>query len=152
MGLGYGIARLARLIARDATRRVNEVLGLTLAEWRLLLLMHSDVENHLDALAERALLEKSHASVAATTLADKKLILRTVSTEDRRRVYFTRTAVGNRAVETYLAATTNERSQLWGTLTDVEQRALRNYIDRLLDTAEKRLGGSRSRKKVRSST
>jgi DNA-binding MarR family transcriptional regulator len=136
LGLGYGIARLARLIARDATRRLGEELGLTLAEWRLLLLMQSDQQAHLDELADRALLEKSHASIAATGLIAKKLARRAASPGDRRRVLFSRTALGTRAVETYLAVTARERAALWGVLTATEQDALRDYLARLLDAAE----------------
>ncbi|MEZ5459422.1 MAG: MarR family winged helix-turn-helix transcriptional regulator [Steroidobacteraceae bacterium] len=136
LGNGYGIARLARLIARDATRRVGEVLGLTLAEWRMLLVLRADEQAHLDELADRALLEKSHASIAATTLSAKKLVRRAASAEDRRRVLFSRTALGDRAVDTYLAATGNERDALWNVLTPAEQANLRQYLSRLLHAAE----------------
>jgi DNA-binding MarR family transcriptional regulator len=136
---GYAIARLARLIARDATRRVGEVLGLTLAEWRLLLIMHPDKQAHLDELADRALLEKSHASVAATTLCAKKLARRAASPGDRRRVLFARTALGTREVQTYLAATAAERASLWDVLTSAEQAVLRKSLARLLAAAESSL-------------
>ena len=146
---GYAIARLARLIARDATRRVGEVLGLTLAEWRLLLIMHPDKQAHLDELADRALLEKSHASVAATTLCAKKLARRAASPGDRRRVLFARTALGTREVQTYLAATTAERASLWGVLTSAEQAVLRKSLARLLAAAESSLVNSAGRRASR---
>jgi DNA-binding MarR family transcriptional regulator len=136
---GYAIARLARLIARDATRRVGEVLGLTLAEWRLLLIMQPEKQAHLDELADRALLEKSHASVAATTLCAKKLARRAASPGDRRRVLFARTALGTREVQTYLAATAAERASLWDVLTSAEQAVLRKSLARLLAAAESSL-------------
>ena len=150
LGNGYGIARLARLIARDATRRVGEVLGLTLAEWRMLLVLRADERAHLDELADRALLEKSHASIAATTLSAKKLVKRTASAEDRRRVLFCRTPLGDRAVETYLAATDHERSALWNVLSPVEQANLRQYLARLLQAAERSLAESGTARAKRS--
>jgi DNA-binding MarR family transcriptional regulator len=146
---GYAIARLARLIARDATRRVGEVLGLTLAEWRLLLIMHPDRQAHLDELADRALLEKSHASIAATTLCAKKLARRAASPGDRRRVLFARTALGTRQVQTYLAATAAERASLWDVLTSAEQAVLRKSLARLLAAAESSLVNSASRRAAR---
>lgn len=142
LGNGYGIARLARLIARDATRRVGEVLGLTLAEWRMLLVLRADEQAHLDELADRALLEKSHASIAATTLSAKKLVKRAASADDRRRVLFSRTPLGDRAVQTYLAATERERSALWNVLSPAEQADLRQYLGRLLQAAERALAES----------
>lgn len=142
LGNGYGIARLARLIARDATRRVGEVLDLTLAEWRMLLVLRADEQAHLDELADRALLEKSHASIAATTLSAKKLVKRAASADDRRRVLFSRTPLGDRAVETYLAATDRERSALWNVLSAAEQATLRQYLARLLQAAERALAES----------
>jgi len=142
LGNGYGIARLARLIARDATRRVGEVLGLTLAEWRMLLVLRADEQAHLDELADRALLEKSHASIAATTLSAKKLVRRAASATDRRRVLFSRTPLGDRAVETYLAATDRERDALWNVLNPAEQATLRHYLARLLQAAEQTLAES----------
>lgn len=142
LGNGYGIARLARLIARDATRRVGEVLDLTLAEWRMLLVLRTGELAHLDELADRALLEKSHASIAANTLSAKKLVKRAASAEDRRRVLFCRTPLGDRAVGAYLAATERERSALWNVLTPVEQATLRQYLARLLQAAERALAES----------
>lgn len=135
LSIGYGIARLARLIARNAARRVGEVLGLTLAEWRILLVVR-DEPMHLDALADWALLEKSHASLAATALTDKRLVRRTVSPTDRRRVLFSRTALGTRAVDAYLAATARERANLWQVLSPAEQANLQSYVARLLDAAD----------------
>jgi DNA-binding MarR family transcriptional regulator len=152
LGNGYGIARLARLIARDATRRLGEVLGLTLAEWRMLLVLRADEQAHLDELADRALLEKSHASIAATTLIGKKLLRRAASAEDRRRVLLSRTPLGDRAVETYLAATDQERSKLWNVLTPAEQANLRHYLARLLQAAERTLaeaGAARTKRNRR---
>jgi DNA-binding MarR family transcriptional regulator len=135
--VGYGVARLARLIARNATRRVAEEIGLTLAEWRILLLMGEDVAVHLDALADRALLEKSHASTAAAALARKKLVRRIPSSGDRRRILLSRTAMGSRVVARYLAATAEERRALWGVLSPAEQAALSGFIDRLLEAVER---------------
>lgn len=151
LGVGYGIARLARLIARDATRRLDEVLGLTLAEWRLLLLMRAGEQAHLDELADRALLEKSHASIAATTLTDKKLVRRAASPDDRRRVLFSRTPLGTRAVDSYLAATAQERTSLWNVLSPAEQTTLRGYLARLLNAAEQAMleGGGRRPQRAR---
>ena len=145
LALGYGIARLARLVARDATRRVAEVLGLSLAEWRMLLVTRPERPASLEELADRALLEKSHASIAATALAAAGLVRRAPSAEDRRRVLFTRTARGTRAVDAYLAATAGERRALWSVLSPSEQATLQALLARVLERAETALaeGGGR---------
>jgi DNA-binding MarR family transcriptional regulator len=137
LNVGYGVARLARLIARNATRRVAEETGLTLAEWRVLLLMGEKSAVFLDALADRALLEKSHASIAAAALARKKLVRRVANPRDRRRILLSRTATGTRLVSRYIAATAEERRDLWGVLSAAEQATLADFISRLLGVAER---------------
>ena len=132
---GYAIARLARLVARNATRRVADVLGLTLAEWRVLLVLEENGEDPLDEVARRALLEASHASVAATGLRRRGLIDRSIHPRDRRRVRLRRTPAGTRAVEQYLAETAAERRALWGVLSATERRELVQLLDRLVEAA-----------------
>jgi DNA-binding MarR family transcriptional regulator len=132
---GYSVARLARLIARDATRRVAELLGLTLAEWRVLLTLDGRGAVQLDEIARRALLETSHASIAASALAQKGLVERGSHPGDRRRVRLRRTAAGTRAVSRYMAATSSEREALWGVLTKAECRVLVRLLGRLIDAA-----------------
>jgi DNA-binding MarR family transcriptional regulator len=135
--VGYQVARLARLIARDATRRLSEEVGLTLAEWRILLLMGDTSGSQLDALAELALLEKSHASIAAAALVRLKLVRRTASPGDGRRLLLSRTAQGSRVVARYLDSTAHERRALWGVLSPAEQASFGGYLTRLLEAAER---------------
>lgn len=131
---GYAIARLARLVARNATRRVAEMLGLTLAEWRVLLVVDGNPAQ-LEEVARRALLETSHASIAATALEQKGLIRRQTHPGDRRRVHVRRTAAGTRAVRRYLDATKAERRALWDVLSSTERRTLVQLLDRVIDAA-----------------
>jgi MarR family transcriptional regulator, lower aerobic nicotinate degradation pathway regulator len=132
---GYAIARLARLVARNATRRVGDVLGLTLAEWRVLLVLEEDGEDQLDEVARRALLEASHASVAATSLRQRGLIDRSIHQRDRRRVCLRRTPAGTRAVRQYLRQTAAERRALWRVLSDAERGNLVQLLARLIEAA-----------------
>jgi DNA-binding MarR family transcriptional regulator len=131
---GYAIARLARLVARNATRRVAEMLGLTLAEWRVLLVVDG-TPAQMEEIARRALLETSHASIAATALVRKGLIRRQPHPGDRRRVHVRRTAAGTRAVRRYLADTADERRALWGVLSRAERRTLVELLNRVIDAA-----------------
>lgn len=132
---GYPIARLARLIARNANRRVADLLGLTLAEWRVLLVLDEDSGSQLEEVARRGLLETSHASVAAAGLVRKGLVARRELSVDRRRANLRRTAAGTRAVGRYLEATAAERRAFWGVLSGAEQRTLVALLDRLIDAA-----------------
>lgn len=131
---GYAIARLARLVARNATRRVADMLGLTLAEWRVLLVVDG-TPAQMEEIARRALLETSHASIAATALVKKGLIRRQPHPGDRRRVQVRRTPAGMRAVRRYLAATEVERRTLWEVLSSAERRTLVKLLDRVIDAA-----------------
>jgi DNA-binding MarR family transcriptional regulator len=133
--VGYAIARLARLVARNATRRVADVLGLTLAEWRVLLVLDEDHSSQLDEVARRALLEASHASVAATGLLQRGYVDRSVHPRDRRRVRLRRTPSGTRAVQQYLDDTADERHALWGALSSAERRSLSMLLERLIEAA-----------------
>lgn len=132
---GYAIARLARLVARNATRRVADVLGLTLAEWRVLLVLQEDGADQLDDVARRALLEASHASVAAAGLRRRRLIDRSVHPGDRRRARLRRTPAGTQAVRRYLADTVAERRALWSALSSAERRTLVHLLERLIAAA-----------------
>jgi DNA-binding MarR family transcriptional regulator len=132
---GYAIARLARLVARNATRRVADLLGLTLAEWRVLLVLEEDGGDQLDEVARRALLEASHASVAATSLRQRGLIDRSIHSRDRRRVCLRRTPAGTELVQRYLRQTAAERRALWRVLSDEERHHLVQLLDRLIEAA-----------------
>lgn len=131
---GYAIARLARLVARNATRRVAEMLGLTLAEWRVLLVVDG-TPAQMEEIARRALLETSHASIAAAALVRKGLIRRQTHPGDKRRVHVRRTPAGTRAVRRYLTATEVERRALWDVLSSAERRTLVQLLDRVIDAA-----------------
>lgn len=131
---GYAIARLARLVARNATRRVADILGLTLAEWRVLLVVDG-TPAQMEEIARRALLETSHASIAATALQKKGLIRRQAHPGDRRRVQVRRTPAGMRAVRRYLATTEVERHALWDVLSTVERRRLVKLLERVIEAA-----------------
>ena len=122
-------------MARNATRGVGDLLGLTLAEWRVLLVLEEDGEDQLDEVARRALLEASHASVAATRLRQRGLIDRSIHPGDRRRVCLRRTPAGTRVVRRYLGQTAAERRALWRTLSDLERGNLVQLLDRLIEAA-----------------
>ncbi|MCZ8130285.1 MAG: MarR family winged helix-turn-helix transcriptional regulator [Steroidobacteraceae bacterium] len=132
---GYAIARLARAVARNATRRVADLLGLTLAEWRVLLVLDESSADQLDEVARRALLEPSHASVATAGLQRRRLIARSEHPGDRRRARLRRTPAGTRAVERFLAETADERRTLWSVLSDADRRTLVELLDRLVESA-----------------
>jgi DNA-binding MarR family transcriptional regulator len=148
---GYTVARLSRLIARDAATRVKEILGLRLAEFRVLLLLDRRQGTPLDELADVALLETSHASIAAASLLRKGLIERRVDPHDRRRVQLRRSASGTRAVQRYLSATAGERRALWGALTAAERQQLVGLLERLIAAAPVD-GRSRSSARARGRT
>ena len=134
--LGYSVARLARLVARSHTARLDRLLGIGLAEWRLLLILKRDRQTRFDVAAEASLIEKSQASIAARNLERRGLIRRTPDSRDGRRVWFKRTAEGDRLVNSYLAETAATGRALWGQLTEPQQATMLKWLARLIAAAE----------------
>ncbi|MCU0975521.1 MAG: MarR family transcriptional regulator [Steroidobacteraceae bacterium] len=135
--LGYSVARLARLVAHSHTARLGQLLGLGLAEWRLLLMLNRERQTRFDAAAEASLIEKSQASIAARNLERRGLIRRAPDSRDGRRVWFKRTAEGDRLVNSYLAETAASSRALWGQLTEAQQATMLKWLARLIAAAER---------------
>lgn len=134
--IGYAIARLGRLLARDAARSVARDVGLNLAEWRLLLVVDDARDRQFDSLADLALLEKSHASLASRALLGRKLIEQRPDPADRRRVLLRRLPAGRALVHRYLRGSAESRRGLWAVLTTREAAAMRAGLFKLLDRIE----------------
>jgi DNA-binding MarR family transcriptional regulator len=147
--LGYAVAKLARLVARNHAAQLDESVGLALAEWRLLLVLSTNRKTRFDIAAETSLVEKSQASLAARVLARKRLIKRTLDPADGRRIWLERTAAGDRVVQSYLAETSAANRELWGSLTPTQQRAMLKWLETLLVAAEAQSGQGLKRKRVR---
>lgn len=134
--LGYTLFRLARLIARDSAKALARHVDLTIAEWRLLMVLRDDTALQFDRTADLALLEKSHASLAARRLLERKLIEQVPDPEDGRRTLLKRRAAGKRLMEKFLHSTADGRAALWGTLSRREARSFHGALLRLLERAE----------------
>jgi len=147
--LGYAVAKLARLVARNHAAQLDESVGLALAEWRLLLVLSTNRKTRFDIAAETSLIEKSHGSIAARALVRKGLITRTYDPADGRRVWLKRTAAGDRVVRRYLAETAAANRELWGSLTPVRQETMLKWLETLLDAAEAQSKRGLKRKRVR---
>jgi DNA-binding MarR family transcriptional regulator len=135
LDIGYALAKLARMIARHNAVQINALLGLTLAEWRVLLVLGDREQMQFNAVAELALLEKSHASTASRNLQENGLIRQAVDSTDRRRMLVARTKAGGRLVTRYLKATAADARSFWGVLSASEKQALRDSLRKLLDAA-----------------
>jgi DNA-binding MarR family transcriptional regulator len=147
--LGYTVAKLARLVARNHAAQLAESVGLGLAEWRLLLVLNTKRKTRFDVAAEASLIEKSQASIAARVLARKGLISRTLDPADGRRVWLQRTTAGDRVVQGYLAETSAANRELWGCLTPAQQAAMLKWLEKLAAAAESQTGQGLRRQRGR---
>lgn len=147
--LGYAVAKLARLVARNHAAQLAESVGLGLAEWRLLLVLSTNRKTRFDIAAEASLIEKSQASIAARVLARKGLIRRTIDPADGRRVWLERTAAGDRVVQNYLAETATANRELWGGLTPAQQAVMLKWLEKLVAAAESQTGQGLRRQRGR---
>jgi DNA-binding MarR family transcriptional regulator len=86
------IVRELRLGARGAERDA----GLSGAQLFVLQSLADESASSLNALAERTMTDQSSVSVVVARLAEKKLVVRTPSEEDRRRIELRVTAAGRR--------------------------------------------------------
>ena len=135
LDMGYALSKLARMIARYNAARIDAVVGLTLAEWRVLLVLDGK-RMQFDCVAERALLEKSHASTASRVLERRGLIRQSRDATDRRRAVLTRTRTGTALVKRYLDQTADEVRKFWSVLSAAEKAAFRRTLNKLLTAAQ----------------
>lgn len=95
--LGYRLLRLSTALGHLADREAQEAAGLTLPEYRVLVILYSHGSSGVSALQQALLIDKAWISRTLASLVVKKLVVSTPDSLDARRTVFTVTADGARA-------------------------------------------------------
>lgn len=142
--LTYRLHRLHKLTDLESQRRYPEVTGLSLSDGRCLTAVGQFEPLSVNALAQRANLNKGQASRAAQSLVDQGLVRKQGRPDDRRGVALTLSPEGRRVWLKAMAMVAQRNQEIFGCLRPAEQAVLSDLLDRLLDHAERSLSNSSS--------
>jgi DNA-binding MarR family transcriptional regulator len=92
--LGYRLLRLSTALGHLADREAQEAAGLTLPEYRVLVILYSHGPSGVSALQQALLIDKAWISRTLASLAVKKLVVSKPDVLDARRTVFTVTPEG----------------------------------------------------------
>ena len=134
--IGYRIRRLNSLLTQHSKMQSSKVIGLTLAQSRILFALGMSGASRPGAIAESAGLERSHVTQATRELIEKRLISRAADPEDGRSVLLSLTARGRAALNKGIAASAERRQLLDASLTTEEWRVFDTALTKLTDVAE----------------
>jgi DNA-binding MarR family transcriptional regulator len=124
--LGYRLLRLSTALGHLADREAQEAAGLTLPEYRVLVILHSHGPSGVSALQQALLIDKAWISRTLASLVAKKLVVSNPDVVDARRTVFRVTPDGARsAVALIDKALARQKRILRG--------LARSEVDQLLD-------------------
>ena len=137
--LTYRLHRLAKLTDRQSADAYASAFGLGVGEARCLAAIGQFAPLSVKDLAARANLDKAQASRAAQMLVDRALVLKSVSETDARGVVLTLTRTGRPLWKRVMRLIEQRNAEIFGGLSQAEQRQLETVFDRLIAHAAERL-------------
>lgn len=133
--LSYRIHRLANALSQGAARRYRAEFDVSLMEWRTLALLGDYAPMTLKDLARQSGLDKSLASRTVSGLVERRLVTRTVGTDDAREVSLRLSAAGRRTFEGLMRAARARNDVFLAALSAEERAILDAAIDKLTAVA-----------------
>lgn len=130
--LTYRLHLLNKLTDLESQRRYPLETGLSLGEGRSLSAIGAFAPLSVNELARMANLDKGQASRAAQSLVDQGLVAKAASPSDGRGVVLTLTARGRKAWQKALDLIDRRNQEIFGCLSEKEQRQLGELFDRLI--------------------
>ncbi len=130
--LTYRLHLLNKLTDLESQRRYPLETGLSLSEGRSLSAIGAFAPLSVNELARMANLDKGQASRAAQSLVDQGLVSKAASPSDGRGVVLTLTPRGRKAWAKALDLIDRRNQEIFGCLSDAEQRLLGHLFDRLI--------------------
>jgi DNA-binding MarR family transcriptional regulator len=137
--LTYRLHQLHKLTDMDSQSVYPERTGLSMSDGRCLTTIGTFEPLSVQALADKANLNKGQASRAAQALVDQGLVLKADHPGDGRGVVLTLTPAGRDVFERAMVMVHQRNQDIFGCLTDKEQAMLSDLFDRLI--AHARNGG-----------
>lgn len=140
--LTFRISRLAMALERENQRLLRARLGLGVNEWRVLASLSRLGPVSPTELARFTMLDKALVSRAIRNLVTGKLVERRPSLTDRRAAQLHPTAKGLRAVARMAPQALARQRRLRAVLSEAENRALDDMLDRLRAAVDAATSGS----------
>lgn len=129
--LGYQLLRLSNSIGNLADREAEEVAGLTLPEYRVLVVLHSRGPSGVAGLQQVILIDKAWISRTLTGLTAKTLVVSEADPADARRTVFSVTVKGKRAADALIERAIERQERIMRGLTREETKQLMNFLSRI---------------------
>jgi DNA-binding MarR family transcriptional regulator len=120
--LGYRLLRLSTSIGNLAGREATEVAGLTLPEYRVLVVLHSRGPSGVVALQQAMLIDKAWISRTLASLVKKLLVASRAEATDARRTLYSVTPTGQRAAQALIEQSLARQKRLMRGVTAEESR------------------------------
>jgi len=134
--LGYRLLRLSTLIGNLAQRDSQEVAGLTLPEYRVLVVLHSKGPSGVSALQQHMMIDKAWISRTVASLVTKGLVNSHADKDDARRTVFVTTPQGQKLADALILKAHVRQSRLLRGLSGIELENLTDYLSRIHANAE----------------
>jgi len=136
--LTYRLHQLHKLTDADSQSLYPEQTGLSMSDGRCLSTIGSFAPLSIQALAEKANLNKGQASRAAQSLVDQGLVRKADHPGDGRGVLLTLTPAGRQVFQNAMALIAQRNQDIFGCLSAQEQTTLSALFDRLIAHARPR--------------
>ena len=136
--LTYRLHQLHKLTDADSQSLYPEQTGLSMSDGRCLSTIGSFAPLSIQALAEKANLNKGQASRAAQSLVDQGLVHKADHPGDGRGVVLTLTPAGRRVFHNAMRLIAQRNQAIFGCLSAQEQTTLSSLFDRLIAHARPR--------------
>jgi len=137
--IGYRIRHLAALLGQHGRLSLKESLGLTQAEWRILVSLGVRGALNPHVVAQEAGLNRSHVTQAVRGLRRRRLVSQQADEDDGRRILLSLTKSGVALLDRGIDAYAPRRTLLAGVLTSAEQVVFDRAIAKLTQAAERML-------------
>lgn len=134
--LTYRLHALHKLSDAASDALYQAECGLPVGEARCLAAVGAFAPLSVQDLARRANLNKAQASRAAQSLADQGLVSKAASASDARGVVLDLTGRGRLVHQRVMALIARRNHEIFGVLSDAEQRQLAEWLDRLVAHAQ----------------
>ena len=115
----------------------RRTLGLTQAQWRILVELGARGATNPKLVAEYTGLERSHVTQAVRVLEQRRFVSRSPDGSDGRRILVSLTANGRALLSRGIDAYADRRKRLADALSDAERCALDSALVKLIATAER---------------
>jgi DNA-binding MarR family transcriptional regulator len=129
--LPYLLARASFSISSEFHAQV-EAAGFTVSEWRILASLSGVKQRTVGELADIVLAKQPTVTKIVLRMADQGLVMRTACTQDKRQAWVSLTPKGKKTVQPILKNAALHEKQILESLGDVQSKALKIILQKLI--------------------